>query len=43
VAAGVLGMVDPDSYLPVPFLAGLIWTAIVSVRLTVRGSFPRRR
>lgn len=36
VAAGVVGMVDPDAYLPLPFLAGLIWTAIVSVVLTVR-------
>ena len=34
--AGVVGMVDPESYLPVPFLAGLLWTLIVSILLTVR-------
>jgi hypothetical protein len=43
VVAGVVGMVDPDSYLPVPFLAGLIWTAIVSVRLAVRPVPPARQ
>ena len=37
--AGVVGMVDPESYVPVPFLAGLLWTLIVSILLTVR---PRR-
>jgi hypothetical protein len=34
--AGVVGMADPDSYLPVPFLAGLVWTLIISILLTVR-------
>jgi hypothetical protein len=36
LVAGVVGMVDPDLYLPVPFLVGLLWTAAVSVLLTVR-------
>jgi membrane protease YdiL (CAAX protease family) len=36
---GVVGIADPGSYLPVPFLPGLIWTLIVSILLTVR---PRR-
>ena len=39
VGAGVVGMADPGSYLPIPFLAGLIWTLVVSVVLTVR---PKR-
>jgi hypothetical protein len=37
IVAGVVGMADPDSYLPIPFLAGLLWTLAVSVVLTVRG------
>ena len=36
VGAGVVGMAAPDSYFPLPFLAGLIWTLVVSVVLTVR-------
>jgi Domain of unknown function (DUF4386) len=40
LAAGVVGMAAPDLYVPVPFLAGLIWTAIVSVVLTVRPVRP---
>lgn len=36
LAAGLVGMAAPDLYLPIPFLGGLIWTAIVSVLLTVR-------
>jgi hypothetical protein len=36
VAADVHGMADPAGYVPVPFLAGLIWTLVVSVVLTVR-------
>jgi hypothetical protein len=36
VGAGVIGMADPAAYVPVPFLAGLIWTLVVSVLLTVR-------
>jgi hypothetical protein len=36
LAAGLVGMVDPDLYLPVPFLLGLIWTAVVSLVLTIR-------
>lgn len=33
-------MVEPDAHLPVPFLLGLIWTAIVSLRLAVRPVRP---
>jgi hypothetical protein len=40
LAAGVVGMADPDLYVPVPFLAGLLWTAIVSAVLTVRPVHP---
>ena len=36
VGTAVVGMADPDSYVPLPFLAGLIWTLVVSVVLTVR-------
>jgi hypothetical protein len=36
LAAGTVGMVDPASYLPVPFLAGLLWTLIASVLLAAR-------
>ena len=36
VPASVVGMADPDLYAPVAFLAGLIWTLILSVVLTVR-------
>ncbi|HYN64209.1 MAG TPA: DUF4386 family protein, partial [Candidatus Limnocylindrales bacterium] len=39
VVAGIVGMVDPDLYIPLPFLAGLVWTLVVSILLTVR---PRR-
>ena len=39
-AAGVMGMSDPDSYAPLPFLAGLVWTLLVSTALTAR---PCRR
>ena len=39
VLAGVVGMVDPDLYVPLAFLAGLVWTLVVSILLTVR---PRR-
>jgi hypothetical protein len=33
-ATGLVGRVDPDGYLPVPFLTALVRTALVSVRLT---------
>ncbi len=36
VAAGTVGILDMGSYSPLPFLAGLLWTLIVSVLLTVR-------
>lgn len=41
VAAGVLGMVDPNLYIPLAFVAGLTWTLVVSILLTVRT--PRRK
>lgn len=34
VVAGIVGMADPDRYLPLPFLAGLVWTLVVSILLT---------
>jgi hypothetical protein len=42
LVAGIAGMVDPARYLPVPFLAGLAWTLIVSIVLTVRPRRPGR-
>lgn len=39
VIAGGVGMVDPGSYIPLAFVAGLVWTLVVSILLTVR---PRR-
>lgn len=36
VPAAVVGMAAPDLYLPVAFLAGLIWTLMLSVVLTFR-------
>lgn len=39
VIAGIVGMVEPRSYLPLPFLTGLVWITVVSVLLTAR---PRR-
>ena len=39
VFAGVVGMVNPDLYIPLAFLAGLLWTLIVSIVLAVQ---PRR-
>ena len=36
VGAGVVGMAYPAGYIPFPFLAGLIWILVVSVRLTIR-------
>ena len=36
VAAGALGVLTLDSYLPIPYVTGLAWTAVVSVVLTVR-------
>lgn len=40
VAAGIVGMVDPNLYIPLPFIAGLGWTLIVSILLTVRSQRP---
>jgi hypothetical protein len=39
VVAGVAGIVDPGGYIPLPFVAGLVWTMVVSILLTVH---PRR-
>ena len=36
VAAGIVGIVDPGSYNPLPFVAGLLWTLIASALLTTR-------
>lgn len=36
IVAGMVGMVDPDLYIPLPFLAGLVWTLVVSILLTLR-------
>lgn len=35
LAAGLLGMLDPQNALPVPFLLSLLWVAVASVRLAV--------
>jgi hypothetical protein len=40
LVAGVIGMADPDRYLPIPFLVGLLWTAVVSIVLTIRPVRP---
>lgn len=36
LVAGTAGIADPRSYLPLPFLAGLLWILITSVVLTAR-------
>jgi hypothetical protein len=41
VAAGTAGILDPQGYVPIPFLLGLLWIAAFSVILTVRRSLPR--
>jgi hypothetical protein len=40
VVAGMVGMVDPDSYFPLAFLAATTWTLMASVVLTVRLGRP---
>ena len=40
VAAGAAGVLDPASYVPLPFLFGLLWLLVTSAVLTVRGSNP---
>lgn len=37
LVAGLRGLPDPGSAVPVPFLLSLLWTAVVSVRLAVTG------
>jgi hypothetical protein len=37
-AAGAAGVLTVESYLPVPYVAGLAWVAVVSVLLTVHPS-----
>lgn len=36
LVAGTAGVMDPRDYMPLPFLAGLLWILITSVVLTVR-------
>lgn len=36
LVAGTAGIMDPGNYLPLPFLAGLLWILITSVVLTAR-------
>jgi hypothetical protein len=40
LAAGIAGIVDPGSYNPLPFVAGLLWTLIASILLTTRRTAP---
>ena len=40
VAAGTAGILDPQGYVPIPFLLGLLWIAAFSILLTVRRSPP---
>lgn len=40
VVAGVVGMVNPDLYFPLAFVAGLVWTLVVSILLTVHPRLP---
>jgi hypothetical protein len=37
-AAGTLGVLTVDSYLPLPYVTGLVWVGVVSVLLAVRRS-----
>ena len=41
IAAGTAGIVDPASYVPIPFLLGLLWVLVTSVVLAVRGPSSR--
>jgi hypothetical protein len=40
VAAGVIGLPDPDALMPMPYVAALAWTGLVSVVLAVRRHAP---
>jgi hypothetical protein len=42
VLAGVVGAVDPDLAVPVPFLLSLLWVAALSVRLALGTGTARR-
>ena len=37
IAAGTAGIVDPASYVPIPFLLGLLWMLATSAVLAIRG------
>jgi uncharacterized protein DUF4386 len=37
LVAGLAGIVDPDGYVPVPFLLCLVWVVLTSLLLAVRG------
>jgi len=32
----IVGIIDPNDYIPVPFMLGVLWTLVVSVLLTIR-------
>jgi hypothetical protein len=36
IAAGTAGILDPEGYVPIPFLLGLLWVLAFSIVLTVR-------
>ena len=40
--AGAVGVLSLDSYLPIPYVAGLVWIGVVSILLAVRASRPSR-
>jgi uncharacterized membrane protein SpoIIM required for sporulation len=40
VLTACVGITDPGSAVPVPFLLGLVWTLVVSLRLAARGMVP---
>ena len=42
LAAGTVGILYPRDYVPLPFLAGLLWVLMTSVVLTVRASRASR-
>jgi hypothetical protein len=39
-AAGAVGVVSLDAFLPLPYVTGLVWIAVVSILLAVRPSRP---
>ncbi len=45
VVAGTAGVLDPEGYMPIPFLLSFLWILVTSIVLTVRGRVavaPRR-